>query len=100
MAASISPSVIMTQVTDYMNAHNISSDALFQPENAKDLLFTYKWAIGTMVFALIAGFRMFHYFFIHDQPPRGSGLKLMPGPRSTIPYLGRVHDVDPNCPWF
>lgn len=100
MAASMSPSVIMTQVNDYMSSHNISTDALFQPETAANILFTYKWVIGTMIFALVASVRLFHYFFIHDQPPRGSGLKLMPGPRSTIPYLGRVHDVDPNCPWF
>jgi hypothetical protein len=100
MAASISPSVIMTQVHDYMNSHNISTDALFQPETVANTIFSYKWLIGTMIFALVASVRLFHYFFIHDQPPRGSGLKLMPGPRSTIPWLGRVHDVDPNCPWF
>jgi hypothetical protein len=103
MAASISPSVIMTQVSSYMNQHNITTDNLFQPETAATvgtILFTYKWLIGTAIFGLVASLRLFHYFFIHDQPPRGSGLKLLPGPRSTIPYIGRVHDVDPNCPWF
>jgi hypothetical protein len=24
----------------------------------------------------------------------------MPGPMSTVPYIGRIHDVDPNAPWF
>ena len=24
----------------------------------------------------------------------------MPGPTSTVPYIGRIHDVDPNSPWF
>ncbi|RMZ75281.1 hypothetical protein DV737_g5372, partial [Chaetothyriales sp. CBS 132003] len=103
MAASISPSVFMTQVSSYMNQHNISTENLFQPETAAtvgNIIFTYKWLIGTAIFALVASIRLFHYFFIHDQPPRGSGLKLLPGPISTIPYIGRVHDVDPNAPWF
>jgi hypothetical protein len=100
MASSISPSVIMTQVNSYMASHNISTDALFEPQELSNTIFTYKWFIGTGVFGLILAMRLYHYFFVHDQPPRGSGLKLMPGPRSTIPYIGRVHDVDPNCPWF
>lgn len=36
------------------------------------------------------------YFLFHDRPPKG--LKLVPGPRSTIPYVGRV-DIDADAPW-
>lgn len=38
-------------------------------------------------------------YFTMDLPPLGSGLKPLPGPISTVPYLGRIHDVDKNEPW-
>jgi len=98
MAASISPSVIMTQVSSYMQNLNSSSDPLAQKQSAFTTLGSYKWFIGTSIFVLVAAIQMIKYFFFHDRPP--PGLKLMPGPRSTIPYLGRVHDVDPNQPWY
>lgn len=100
MAASISPAVIMTQVNSYMASHNISTDALFESQKAANTLFDNKWVIALSLLAFSISSRLYHYFFVHDQPPKGSGLKLLPGPRSTIPYIGRVHDVDPNCPWF
>lgn len=98
MAASISPSVIMTQISSYLGTQNETASALFQRQNAFDTLNTYKWLIGTGIFALVTAIQMIKYFFFHDAPPKG--LKLLPGPLSTIPYIGRVHDVDPNCPWF
>ncbi len=39
---------------------------------------------------------MFYFFTVFDQPPKG--LQLVPGPGSTIPYIGRV-DIDPIAPW-
>lgn len=38
-------------------------------------------------------------YFTSELPPFGSGLKRLPGPRSTLPYLGRVHDVDRMRAW-
>jgi hypothetical protein len=34
-----------------------------------------------------------------EKPPRGSGLKPIPGPSSTLPYLGRFHDLDDKHIW-
>jgi hypothetical protein len=83
-----------------MASHNISTDALFESQKAATTLFDNKWVLAISFLALTLSSRLYHYFFVHDQPPKGSGLKLLPGPTSTIPYIGRVHDVDPNCPWF
>ncbi|KAF1937077.1 cytochrome P450 oxidoreductase [Clathrospora elynae] len=46
-------------------------------------------------------------FFVHrcvryltsELPAFGSGLKRLPGPCSTLPYIGRVHDVDRMHAW-
>lgn len=43
-------------------------------------------------------YRCFRYF-TSELPPFGSGLKRLPGPRSTVPYLGRIHDVDRMRAW-
>lgn len=40
---------------------------------------------------------LFCYLYLHDKPP--AGLKLVPGPLSTIPYLGRLHGINPVAPW-
>jgi hypothetical protein len=32
-------------------------------------------------------------------PPFNKGLRRLPGPRSTLPYLGRIHDVDRMQAW-
>ncbi|KAL6245054.1 hypothetical protein RBB50_007829 [Rhinocladiella similis] len=96
MAASISPSVIMTQIHNYLNT-NETSDVLFKSQSAFDTIGTYKWFIGTGVFVLVTAIQIIKYM-LRDRPP--PGLKLIPGPTSTIPYIGRVHDVDPNKPWF
>lgn len=100
--ASISPSVIMTQVQSYINYANESTAALFQKPEVQSLtadIGTYKWFIGTGIFLLVAAIQIIRYSY-KDAPPAGSGLKLIPGPRSTLPWLGRVHDVDPNAPWY
>jgi hypothetical protein len=38
-------------------------------------------------------------YFTSELPPFGSGLKRLPGPISTLPYVGRVHDVDRMEAW-
>lgn len=40
---------------------------------------------------------LYQYLYLHDKPP--NGLKLLPGPVSTIPFLGRLHGIDPVAPW-
>ena len=97
MAASISPSVIMTQISSYINT-NETSDALFTTQNAYHAIDTYKWVIGTAIFVLVTSIQLIKYFVLKDRPP--PGLKLLPGPMSTIPYIGRIHDVDPMAPWY
>ncbi|KAF3000670.1 hypothetical protein E8E13_000897 [Curvularia kusanoi] len=50
------------------------------------------------IFLAFVAYRAFTYF-TSELPPFGSGLKRLPGPRSTLPYLGRVHDVDRMRAW-
>jgi hypothetical protein len=38
-------------------------------------------------------------YFTSELPPFRSGLKRLPGPSSTLPYVGRVHDVDRMQAW-
>ena len=97
MSASISPSVIMTQIHHYIQ-NNISTEALFEkhPETW-NAIGSYKWFIGTGVFLLVTAIQFIRYLLKDSPPP---GLKLIPGPWSTIPYIGRVHDVDPMAPWY
>ncbi|KAK5309699.1 hypothetical protein LTR70_010067 [Exophiala xenobiotica] len=91
MAASIKPSVIMTQLNSFISNNASDADALFEKQQSViTTIGSYKW--------LIVGWQIFHYFFIHDAPPKG--LKRMPGPLSTLPWLGRVHDIPPDGPWF
>lgn len=57
----------------------------------------HKWAI---IFSLLAGsivIPLTRYLLFHDRPPRG--LKLVPGPRSTLPWLGRMHGINADAPW-
>lgn len=58
---------------------------------------SHKWAI---LFTLLAGsivIPLTRYLLFHDRPPRG--LKLVPGPRSTLPWLGRIHGINADAPW-
>jgi hypothetical protein len=51
----------------------------------------------TIVVVLIT-YQCFHYF-TSQLPPFNTGLKRLPGPRSTLPYLGCIHDVDRMQAW-
>ncbi|KAL5118654.1 hypothetical protein ACEQ8H_003505 [Pleosporales sp. CAS-2024a] len=48
--------------------------------------------------SLLIAYQCFRYFTC-ELPPFGSRLKHLPGPRSTLPYLGRIHDVDRMEAW-
>jgi hypothetical protein len=47
------------------------------------------------IFTAVVGVIVYWLFtqVLFDRPPP-KGLKHIPGPRSTLPYLGRIHDVD------
>ncbi|ORY18364.1 cytochrome P450 oxidoreductase [Clohesyomyces aquaticus] len=53
--------------------------------------------LSTIVLCLVV-YQLIKYF-TSDLPPFGSGLKRLPGPISTVPYLGRIHDVDRMHAW-
>jgi cytochrome P450 len=55
------------------------------------------WLVLSILLAFVV-YRCIRYF-ISELPPFGSGLKRLPGPMSTLPYLGRIHDVDRMQPW-
>lgn len=38
------------------------------------------------------------YLILQDRPPKG--LRLIPGPISTIPFLGRLHGINAAAPWL
>lgn len=53
--------------------------------------------IAIILFSIFT-YQCFRYF-TSDLPPSKSNLKPLPGPRSTLPYIGRVHDVDRMHAW-
>ncbi|KAJ8115995.1 hypothetical protein OPT61_g2482 [Boeremia exigua] len=56
------------------------------------------YALSTVILVVIV-YRCFRYL-TSELPPFRSGLKPLPGPRSTLPYLGRIHDVDRMQAWI
>jgi cytochrome P450 len=51
-----------------------------------------------MAVIVYSAYRCLRYF-TSELPSLGSGLKRLPGPMSTLPYLGRIHDVDRMQAW-
>ncbi|ETN37998.1 uncharacterized protein HMPREF1541_07621 [Cyphellophora europaea CBS 101466] len=83
---------VNASLSGYGNDFDLS---LFEAPAAQ--LQSHKW---TVLFSLLAGsiiIPLSKYLLFHDKPPRG--LKLVPGPRSTLPWFGRLHDIDANAPW-
>lgn len=85
--------------TTLLNSYGNSEIAylLQNPPAEFQILHTHKWAL---LFSLLAGsfvFSLSKYLLFHDRAP--PGLKLIPGPRSTLPWLGRIHGIDPVAPW-
>lgn len=81
-------------INTYLTNH--TSDQLLSKFNNSTLTSTSKWT--TIILLLISPFviNFLRYLLFKDKPPQG--LKLVPGPPSTIPYIGRV-DIDPIAPW-
>ncbi|KAK5193424.1 hypothetical protein LTR99_006976 [Exophiala xenobiotica] len=75
---------------------NTTSDVSHSAWAGENILVRYRWtALALLLFT--PGFLGFlHYLLFKDKPPKG--LKLVPGPPSTIPYIGRV-DIDAKAPW-
>lgn len=88
-------------------SQNCSSDAYVQQSSIfedhvshsfTETMFSNSPLITTTVLFLTFAYHfLYRYLYLHDKPPKG--LKLVPGPVSTIPYLGRLHGVDPVAPW-
>jgi hypothetical protein len=57
----------------------------------------HKWALLSSVVVCVIAFPLLRYLLFHDKPPKG--LRLVTGPRSTLPWLGRLHDIDAVAPW-
>lgn len=51
-----------------------------------------------IIFLLLLTHRTIRYL-TSELPPPGSNLKPLPGPLSTLPYIGRIHDVDRTHAW-
>ena len=53
-----------------------------------------------IVVSLIVSFvtlSLFRYLLFKDKAPHGTN--LVPEPRSTLPWLGRIHDIETIAPW-
>lgn len=59
-------------------------------------------AIRPITRALVISYILYRSirYLASELPPLRSGLKRLPGPISTLPYLGRIHDVDRMRPWI
>lgn len=73
---------------------------ILDPPTVSTLFYTgfyYSYPILGFLFAFFA-YQLISWLNL-EKPPRGSGLKRLPGPRSTLPYLGRFHDLDEKHVW-
>lgn len=86
--------------------HNSNSSTSLPSTNQQDgsssflqtLLLTHPYLLTTALLLIITTYKfIYRYLYLHDKPPKN--LKLIPGPLSTIPYLGRLHGIDPVAPW-
>ena len=75
---------------------NLTSDLPPRTTDPVHVLLAYKWTLLCLALLSPTIYRVLHFFLVKDQPPKG--LQLVPGPGSTIPYIGRV-DIDPIAPW-
>lgn len=72
------------------NNHTLFPSILLSLSTLSSLLVT--------ILVVLVTYQCFRYFTC-ELPRLGSGLKHLPGPRSTLPYLGRIHDVDRMQAW-
>lgn len=90
------PSLRVSTV-DTLDAMQNSTINTASAESNSTVLMSPLQVLGFAIAAFI-GYRCLRYF-TSELPPRGSGLKRLPGPWSTLPYLGRIHDVDRMQAW-
>jgi hypothetical protein len=78
---------------------NQTSISEFKPRIARN--YSHPPYLGRTIGALLLVYLVFRVarYFTSELPPFGSGLKRLPGPISTLPYVGRVHDVDRMQAW-
>ncbi|KAF2738182.1 cytochrome P450 oxidoreductase [Polyplosphaeria fusca] len=86
----------MLPVPVHLNASNTHTNNLIGPVFAQASGPRYSLHLLIIIVSLFVTNCLVKYF-ISDLPPLGSGLKTLPGPLSTIPYIGRVHDLDRNA---
>jgi hypothetical protein len=57
--------------------------------------------LSTLLCTIVLGYIVYRClrYFTSELPAFGSGLRRLPGPMSTLPYVGRVHDVDRMQAW-
>ena len=89
------PSAIQSIIHTHFPS-NLTSDVASPISSRADVLLAYKWTLSCLLFLLPATYHVLYFFLVKDRPPKG--LQLVPGPGSTIPYIGRV-DIDAIAPW-
>ena len=96
--------------TTFSMEHTLSYLALPTMQSISHLSLTSVSAIPTLSFsamspsiAMLAAVALFTLLFLVGQRLWGGklppGTRRLPGPSNTLPWLGRVHDVDPQKPW-
>ncbi|OCT50828.1 cytochrome P450 [Cladophialophora carrionii] len=86
-------------IQSFIHSHfpsNLTSDVVPASSHGANILFAHKWTLLCLALLTPTIYRVLHFFVVKDQPPKG--LRLVPGPGSTIPYIGRV-DIDAIAPW-
>ena len=77
---------------------NVSTLPELEPEHFPVAAgFAHKFATAVSLVVSFITLKLFRYLLFKDKAP--SGTKLVPGPRSTLPWLGRFHDIDATAPW-
>ena len=89
-------SAIHSFITTHIPSNLTADIEPYYSDDRFKFFFAYKWTLLCLALLSPTIYRIFHFFLVFDQPPKG--LKLVPGPGSTIPYIGRV-DIDPIAPW-
>jgi hypothetical protein len=94
---------LVPELPALLHAVNSTLNQTFNTENKPQVTRDYhreaylRATIGTLLLAYII-YQVARYL-TSELPPFGSGLKPLPGPLSTLPYVGRVHDVDRMQAW-
>jgi hypothetical protein len=78
---------------------NATLDADFTPTITTNTL--RQAYLSTLLCTIVLGYIVYRClrYFTSELPAFGSGLRRLPGPMSTLPYVGRVHDVDRMQAW-